>query len=188
MRDDLERVLVIMLIIATVLLLYVDYLRGVKSYTPKEIGCEHKADTEVVKVVEVSEPTQEEIVCEPMTAEQLAEEEYYDSLETLAICVQAESGNQDLYGKRLVVDVILNRVDSEEFPDDINSVIADKNQFSSYSDGGMDRVYEPSEETFLAVQMELENRTNTDVLFFTAGNYNPYCEPLFKYGDHYFGK
>ena len=52
-----------------------------------------------------------------MSPEELAEEEYYDSLELLAVCVEAEAGNQDLTGKRMVVDVILNRVDAPEWPD-----------------------------------------------------------------------
>lgn len=122
------------------------------------------------------------------TEEEMQTELYDDSLELLAICVEAEAGNQDLMGKRLVVDVILNRVDSEKFPNDITSVITQDYQFSSYTDGNMDKVWEPSEETFEAVRMELEERTNSEVLFFTEGRYNPYCEPLFKHGDHYFGR
>lgn len=121
------------------------------------------------------------------TDAELQEQEYFDSLEMLAICVEAEAGNQDLMGKRLVVDVILNRVDSDEFPNDIESVITQPYQFSSYSDGHMDAVYEPSEETFRAVQMELENRTDDKILFFTEGKYNPYCTPAYQHGDHYFG-
>lgn len=121
------------------------------------------------------------------TEAELQEQEYFDSLEMLAICVEAEAGNQDLMGKRLVVDVILNRVDSDKFPDDILSVISQTNQFSSYSDGHMDRIYEPSEETFKAVRMELENRTDDKILFFTEGDYNPYCTPAYQHGDHYFG-
>lgn len=122
-----------------------------------------------------------------MTEEEIQEQFYYDSLELLAICVEAEAGNQDLLGKRLVVDVILNRVDSEQFPNDIVSVITQPNQFSSYSDGHMDGVYEPSEETFRAVRMELETRTDCKILFFTEGKYNPYCTPAYQHGDHYFG-
>lgn len=122
------------------------------------------------------------------TEEEMQTELYDDSLELLAICVEAEAGNQDLMGKRLVVDVILNRVDSERFPNDITSVITQDYQFSSYTDGNMDKVWEPSEETFEAVRTELEERTNSEVLFFTEGRYNPYCEPLFKHGDHYFGR
>ena len=121
------------------------------------------------------------------TDAEMQEELFDDSLELLAICVEAEAGNQDLMGKRLVVDVILNRVDSDEFPDDIESVITQTNQFSSYSDGHMDGVYEPSEETFRAVQMELEHRIDDKILFFTEGQYNPYCTPAYQHGDHYFG-
>lgn len=127
-----------------------------------------------------------------LTPEDIAEIEYFDSLELMAICVEAEAGNQDLMGKRLVVDVILNRVDSDRFPDDITSVITEVHggvaQFTSYMDGHMDAVVEPSEETFEAVRLELEQRTNAEVLFFTEGRYNPYCKPMFRHGDHYFGR
>ena len=112
---------------------------------------------------------------------------YFDSLEMLAICVEAEAGNQDLYGKRLVVDVILNRVDSERFPDDIVSVITQKYHFSTYWNGEMDKITEPSEETFDAVKMELKERTDDKILFFSADDYSEYCTPAYKYGDHYFG-
>lgn len=115
------------------------------------------------------------------------DEIFCDSLEILAICVEAEAGNQDLYGKRLVVDVILNRVDSDRFPDTIEGVISQKYQFTTYWDGSMGRVDEPSPETFEAVKMELESRTDDSILFFTAGNYNTYCVPAYRYGDHYFG-
>lgn len=117
----------------------------------------------------------------------LEAELYCDSLEMLAVCVEAEAGNQGLRGKRLVADVILNRVESDIFPDDIVSVITQHNQFSTYTDGAMDRVVEPSEETIRAVQMELEKRIDTKILYFTAGYYNPYCKPAYKYKDHYFG-
>ena len=123
-----------------------------------------------------------------LTEEDIKEIEYYDSLELLAICVEAEAGNQDFYGKCLVVDVILNRVDSDRFPNDITSVITQDYQFSSVTDGNMDKVWEPSEETYKAVKSELMDRTDYEVLFFTEGRYNPYCIPMFKYGAHYFGR
>ena len=114
-------------------------------------------------------------------------EEFCDSLEILASCVEAEAGNQDLTGKRLVCDVILNRVDSDRFPDTIDEVVSQKYHFSTYWDGTMANII-PSEETFKAVQMELYGeRLDTDILFFTAENYNTYCIPGYTYGDHYFG-
>lgn len=120
-----------------------------------------------------------------MTEEELAEELYYDSLELLALCVEAEAGNQGLIGKKYVVDVVLNRVDSEDFPDNITDVIMQQNQFSVVLDGRIWEV-EPTEETFQAVREELENRTNYDVLFFSCEGYSQYGTDWKKIGDHYF--
>lgn len=120
------------------------------------------------------------------TEEELEEELYYDSLELLAICVEAEAGNQPLDGKRMVVDVILNRVDDPAWPDTIEGVITEPYAFSSYWDGGMARVWEPSEETYLAVRMELEERSWPELYYFTAGGYGSYGTPWKQVGDHYF--
>lgn len=136
---------------------------------------------------ELSVEPKEAIMWHEYTEEELEEELYDDSLELLAICVEAEAGNQDFLGKCLVVDVILNRVDSPDFPDDITSVISQPYQFTSYNDGNMDKVWEPSEETFEAVRHELQNRTDCKILYFTEGDYNPYCTPGYKHGAHYFG-
>lgn len=122
-----------------------------------------------------------------MTQEMIDEEMYFDSLEMLATCVEAEAANQGLEGKRLVVDVILNRVDSPEFPNSITEVITQPYHFSSYWDGAMDRVV-PSEETFEAVRLELEHRSNKEILYFTAGEWPEYGVHWKKVGDHYFCK
>jgi len=109
------------------------------------------------------------------------------SLEMLATCVEAEAGNQDIFGKRLVVDVILNRVDSDRFPNDIESVISQKYHFSTFWNGEMDKISKPSKETLDAIKAELEHRIDDEILFFTSGQYNKYCTPAYKYGNHYFG-
>lgn len=119
------------------------------------------------------------------TEEELEEQEYYDSLELLAICVEAEAGNQGLDGKRMVVDVILNRVDDPDWPGTIEEVISQPTHFTSYWDGGMDKV-SVSDETFEAVRMELENRSWPGIYYFTAGQYSEYGTPWKKVGDHYF--
>lgn len=118
--------------------------------------------------------------------EKLEEEAYYDGLELLAVCVEAEAGNQDLDGKRMVADVILNRVDHPGWPDTITEVITQPYEFSSYWDGSMDRVWEPSEETFQAVQMELERRSWPGLYYFTSNGFSEYGTPWKKAGDHYF--
>lgn len=128
------------------------------------------------------------IEVEEVTEEEIADQEYEFELEELAILVQAEAGNQDLKGKRLVVDVVLNRVDSDRFPNSIHDVIYQKNQFSTITDGAYDKaMWEVTDECFEAVRLELEERLDYEILFFTAGNYNKYCKPMYKYQDHYFG-
>lgn len=99
-------------------------------------------------------------------------------------CVEAEAGNQSDEGKRLVADVILNRVKSEDFPDTIEGVISQKNQFSVWANGSIDRVT-PSESTIAAVKEEFKKQLNYDVLFFNAIGYM-YGEPWKKVGAHYF--
>ena len=121
------------------------------------------------------------------TPDDIALEEYYDSLELLALCVEAEAGNQGLVGKKYVVDVILNRVDSPDFPDNITDVIMQQNQFSVVLDGRIWEV-EPTEETFQAVREELENRTDYQVLFFTSEGFSKYGTDWKKIGDHYFSR
>ena len=126
---------------------------------------------------------------ETMTEEDIEEEEMMDSLELLAQLVEAEAGNQDQIGKRLVVDVVLNRVDSENFPNTIEEVIYQTNQFSCVTDGGLERAgYRMTEEDYDIVMAEIYERLNYEVTFFTGGGFSQYCEPLFQHGDHYFGK
>lgn len=144
---------------------------------------------------EHTEPAEQEEIFEAfevyeITPDDLKLEYYYDSLELLALCVEAEAGDQGLYGKKLVADVVLNRVDSPDFPDNITDVILQCGnngvyQFSVVGDG---RIYavEPTEETFQAVREELESRTNKDILFFTAEGFSPYGSAWEKVGDHYF--
>ena len=109
----------------------------------------------------------------------------YDSIDMLARCVQAEAGNQGLMGKQLVVDVILNRVDSPRFPNNVASVISQPGQFSVYP-YAMNRAVVDAE-TMQAIINELQRRTDDQILFFTAGHYNRHCIPAYQYGAHYFG-
>ena len=150
--------------------------------TPKSIDVDDRL-TFVPVQVEIS--TEEE----PDNSWKVTDDEYA----LLALVVEAEAGDQDFIGRRLVVDVILNRVASASFPNDIYGVIFQRNQFSTTFDGAFDRVRREgiTQMTYEAIDMELqlnENRYNTEVLFFTMGYYNPYCKPMFVWGTHYFGR
>ena len=112
----------------------------------------------------------------------------YDSefLNLIYRVVEAEAGNQGLKGKQLVADVILNRIDSPEFPDNLYDVVYYENAFSVVSDGRINTVT-VSEETIEAVQLELVSRLDYDITYFSAGSYNKYCKPAYIWRDHYFG-
>jgi spore germination cell wall hydrolase CwlJ-like protein len=140
---------------------------------------------EQIEIMDSNETLKVNFQSYEMTEEELAEEAYYDSLELLALCVEAEAGNQGLVGKKYVCDVILNRVDDADYPDNITDVILQQNQFSVVLDGRIWEV-EPTEETFQAVREELESRTNYDVLFFSCEGYSRYGTDWKKIGDHYF--
>lgn len=120
---------------------------------------------------------------------ELAEEEYCDDLELLACIVWAEAGNQDIHGKELVADVVFNRLDDSRFPDTIREIIFQKGQFSTASNGALDKAYyNVTQECFDAVANELQSRNDSEALFFCAGGYSICGSPMYQYGDHYFSK
>lgn len=105
-----------------------------------------------------------------------------EDMTLIAKTVQAEAGNQDIEGKRLVAAVVLNRVDSEVFPDTVEEVLSQKGQFVTYRSLSKTS---PTIYDMMAVQMELNERSNREVMFFRTKRYGT-GEPLMKVGDHYF--
>lgn len=123
-----------------------------------------------------------------VTIEHLEEEEEllpYEDISLIALVTMAEAEGECEEGKRLVIDTILNRVDSEHFPDSVYGVIYQRSQFSSIWNGRIDRC-EVKEDICELVREELRSRTNTDVIFFTAGEYSKYGVPMFQVENHYF--
>ena len=107
-------------------------------------------------------------------------------LDLLAACVEAEAGDQSMLGKRLVVDVVLNRIDSPNHPDSITGVINEPGQFSVVENGAI-RSAVPSKDTWLAVFLELSGmRSDNEVIFFQTGGYSSYGRPWGHIGSHYF--
>lgn len=103
--------------------------------------------------------------------------------------VMAEVGyNQPDLGVVYVTDVLLNRKKSERFPNTFYGIITEKNQFESWSNGRINSTTIITAQVDRIVDKEIRNGpTNSTLLFFTAGQYNPYCIPDFKVGSHYFG-
>ncbi len=120
----------------------------------------------------------------------------YDNLLCL---VEAEAGGEDLMGKMLVANVVLNRVKDKRFPNSINEVIFQSNngvtQFSPISDGRFYTV-KVSKETVEAVNRVLKGEDNSQgALYFAARKsanekkmrwFDEKLNSLFVYGGHEF--
>lgn len=110
-----------------------------------------------------------------------------EDIELLALVTMAEAEAECEEGKRLVIDTILNRVDSERFDNTISEVIYAPNQFTSMHNGRIEKCY-VSDNIYQLVIEELQNRTNYEVLYFTADYYGTYGTPMFGIENHYFSK
>lgn len=135
----------------------------------------------VEEVIEESVEVIEEAIEEPADEISLAQ----NDIELIALITMAESEGEPEEGKRLVIDAILNRVDHERFPNTVHDVIYQKNQFTCTTNGRVNRCY-ATEENCNLVREEMANRTNGDVIFFTANRYGKYGQPMFSVGNHYF--
>jgi len=103
----------------------------------------------------------------------------------MARMVQAEAGNQIEDGQRLVIDCVLNRAESEYFPNTVSEVINAPGQFDVVANGAI-RKATPTDAVYDLIRQERKERTNNEVIYFTAGGFNPSGEPWQKIGDHYF--
>lgn len=108
-------------------------------------------------------------------------------IDLMAATVYYEANTEDMQGKRLVCSVILNRMESESFPDDVSSVISQEGQFSTYKRASNMADTDIPIDCYGAVLAELEGRTDSEVLYFSSEGYNG-NEPMYKYGNHYFSK
>lgn len=98
----------------------------------------------------------------------LSEEDY----KVLLRIVEAEAGGEDIEGRMLVASVVLNRVESDVFPDTVKDVVFQKEngtaQFSPAYSGRYDRVT-VSEATIEAVERVLEGEDiSCGALYFVA--------------------
>ncbi len=78
-----------------------------------------------------------------------------NSLFWLSRVIFLESGNQPLEGKMAVGNVVLNRVSSSLFPNTLEGVLAQKNQFTTYRSGKMKNA-SPNAESVIAAKLVLD--------------------------------
>jgi N-acetylmuramoyl-L-alanine amidase len=85
-----------------------------------------------------------------------------ESLFWLSRAIYAESGNQTLKGQIAVGNVIMNRVASSIFPDTIQGVLAQKNQFTTYRSGALAN-RTPNASSVVAAKLVLDGAVVSEV-------------------------
>lgn len=117
----------------------------------------------------------------------VAQKEFeYDAF-LMAWLAVAEAEGESEYGQRLVIDSVINRCISYEFPNRPEDVIYQEGQYTSAWNGRMDACKGKVTENMINMaKEEILSQTNDDVLYFTAGHYGNFGIPMFKVGNHYF--
>ena len=104
--------------------------------------------------------------------------------ELLASLIFCEAGNQPYEGQVAVGAVVLNRINSESYPDTMEEVIYQSGQFSPAMSGWLDRVRANGSYTDAAMQAAEDalagNNPVGDCLYFSVGGYG------MRIGDHLF--
>ena len=158
-------------------------------------AAKERAAAEDSGAAETAEEAAEEAAAETGRIYEVSEEDY----DALLRLVEAEASGEDIKGKLLVANVVLNRVKSGAFPDTIKEVIYQRQngraQFSPVATGKIDRVA-VSEETVEAVERALCGEDESaGALYFVAlayadaGNHQWFRDNLtllFSYEGHEF--
>lgn len=137
-------------------------------------------------------PPQRDLLSRPTVTDEINEapvvmivEPPVEDVDLLARTLYWEAGNQDLTGKKLVADVILNRVASPDFPDTLRDVIYQEGQFSITQ---MLYVSDPPEDCYTAAREEMIDQIDYSILWFDCAGYLPYGTPAYQYGGHFFSR
>ena len=150
---------------------------------------EENVETEIPADDSDSAPTA--VVAEEKKSFELNDNEY----KVLLKIVEAEAGSEDLTGKMLVANVIMNRVNSNRFPDTVTEVVYQRHkgsaQFSPVDNGTINTVT-VSSETVEAVRRVMNGEDSSNgALFFRAvycngGWFDRNLTRVLEHGNHIF--
>lgn len=109
-----------------------------------------------------------------------------DDFELMGKTVFAEAKTEEFEGQVAVAEVILNRVESENFPDTVEEVIKHDGAFSSWGNGSVEAA-PLDDECLEAVQDALYERSFPDsVVYFREGRFHSFGVAYTVIGHHYF--
>lgn len=109
-----------------------------------------------------------------------------EDFELMGKTVFAEAKTEEFEGQVAVAEVILNRVESENFPDTVEEVIKQDDAFSSWGNGSVEAA-PLDDECLEAVQDAVNERIFPDpVVYFREGRFHSFGTPYTIIGNHYF--
>lgn len=152
--------------------------------------------------VDISAPVicgRQPVICVQSTSYTENSDISHEDKQILYKIVEAEAGNEDRIGKILVANVILNRLEDEQFPDTIEEVVYQRNgdvvQFSPVANGSFESAV-PDDDTIEAVDAALTGEDYSQgALFFAARLYaddnkmrwfDENLEKVLEHGGHEF--
>lgn len=149
------------------------------------VAVQDEVESVMIKIIGMSESVPE-TETEPAIA--LDEEEYGLLLQLVA----AEAEDQEFKAQYMVACVVMNRVESEYFPDTVEDVIWQTEpveQFTSMWNGRFERS-EIRESCYDALDFLIEhgNELPEDVLYFTSDGYLPETIPYMQVDQMYFSR
>ena len=112
----------------------------------------------------------------------------YEEAQLLMKVAQAEAGNQGIDGMWLTLSVLVNRVNSDSFPDSVEGVVNQKYQFSTVSNGAINRVEISPECHEALARIEMGQVAPMIVAFETTDSHSldKYFSSAFEYKGHRF--
>ena len=145
-----------------------------------------------VLTVKATELTVEEIIIEEVIVNPYVEiiENLTDYEKELIYKITfAEAGNQEEDGQRAVIEVILNRVLSDDFPNTVEGVLSQKNQFTTW--GRRNKIRQIDQDRIIPilelVAIESPVLPSLEYVFFARGKQTKYATDFIKIQDHWFG-
>lgn len=150
--------------------------------------------TEYVAPVEEILEEEEEVIDEDVVIEEnggnpytalidgLSEDEKYMIYQITFL----ESGNQSMEGQRAVIEVILNRVLSDKFPNSVQGVLSQSGQFSTWSYMNSRSHNSTQEEALQLVYTESPVLGSTSYVYFSTGKFS-WAHNYVQIGAHWFG-
>ena len=108
----------------------------------------------------------------------------FEDFDKIAKIVYAEAKTESFDGKVAVAEVVLNRVESDNFPNTVEEVITQESAFSAYGASGDAPL---DTECMEAVQEAVNGRIfPSGVVYFREGHYHTFGEPYTVIENHYF--